>query len=327
MNDDMSRENIAQTTQKIIENHTTPKEVVGGNGITEPRLFSIPKDHRIENVSAVLAKANQYFAPHRKKGEAKFTRLESLIEWTQRYKTDDTVIFAEDDRDEPTLTAVINYHSPCDASTEFSHCKPDEAARHCDHKGSYSFPMSDQWIAWNETSGKYIEKDELGEFIEKNALDVLDPTPALLDPNKTELESWEKEIRNTLSRINGKITSLNYLLEMSKSFQVYESSNLEVRTNRDSGEQTINFVNEHKDSEGKPLSIPNLFLIAIPIFNGGDLWRIPVRFRYRKSGASIKFMIELCDSEKSFDAAFEESVNKMTEKTNLNVFYGCPESQ
>ena len=47
------------------------------------------------------------------------------------------------------------------------------------------------------------------------------------------------------------------------------------------GEITINFAEQHKDGAGAPIRIPNLFLIAVPVFEAGDAYRIPVRLRYR----------------------------------------------
>ena len=112
---------------------------------------------------------------------------------------------------------------------------------------------------------------------------------------------------------------------MSKQFQVYEKSDLTVSTNRDTGEQEIQFVNEHKAADGKPLNIPNLIIIAIPVFMGGAPYRMPVRFRYRKSGGAIRFILSVYNPEKAFEAAFKEAIITALEATELPLFMGSPE--
>ncbi|MEP2474742.1 MAG: DUF2303 family protein [Paracoccaceae bacterium] len=118
---------------------------------------------------------------------------------------------------------------------------------------------------------------------------------------------------------------LAQLLSMSKQFQVFESSDLEVKTNRDTGEATVHFMNEHKDAAGKPINIPNLLIIAIPVFEGGALYRMPVRFRYRKSGAKISFILKIYNPEKALKAAFDEAVITAAAGTELPIFKGTPE--
>jgi uncharacterized protein DUF2303 len=113
---------------------------------------------------------------------------------------------------------------------------------------------------------------------------------------------------------------------MSKRFQVYETSDLKVATNRDTGESEIQFLNEHKDADGKPLNIPNLIIIAIPVFMGGAPYRMPVRFRYRKMGGQVKFILSVYNPDKAFEASFGEAVEAATAATKLPTFKGTPEA-
>ena len=139
-------------------------------------------------------------------------------------------------------------------------------------------------------------------------------------------EKWENRLIDTARQIEGRYGQLTQLLAMSKRFQVFETSDLKVSTNRDTGEAEIQFLNEHKDAEGQPLNIPNLIIIAIPVFLGGALYRMPVRFRYRKSGASVKFILSIYNPEKAFESAFKEAIAQATEATELPLFLGSPEA-
>mgnify|MGYP002260527602 FL=1 len=225
----------------------------------------------------------------------------------------------------PTLTCVANYHR--EGPTDHIDGEGDTTARHCDHRAVYDFPLSDEWKAWTNVNNEPLEKNDLGEFIEANAKDIMDPTPAILkgatDPKN---QDWETRLINTARQIEGRYGQLSQMLAMSRQFQVHETSNLTVKANRDTGEQEIQFLNEHRAPDGTPLRLPNLLIIAIPVFRGGAPYRMPVRFRYRKTGGSVKFFLSIYNPEKAFDSAFGEACNTAQEKTALPLLLGTPEA-
>jgi hypothetical protein len=53
---------------------------------------------------------------------------------------------------------------------------------------------------------------------------------------------------------------------------------------------------------------------------------MPVRFRYRKSGGNVRFILSAYNPEKSFKAALNEAVEEATEATGLETFMGTPET-
>ncbi len=53
---------------------------------------------------------------------------------------------------------------------------------------------------------------------------------------------------------------------------------------------------------------------------------MPVRFRYRKTGGAVRFILSIYNPEKAFEAAFKEAVEEASEKTELPTFKGSPES-
>lgn len=320
-------ENVAETMRDVItelSEHSvinTPET----EGLNKSHLLAIPKGREVCDITSQVREAAQYLKPARRKGTAQLADLESLINWTNRFKGDTSALFANPDMSAPTLTCIADYHAsgPIDVTTDAG----DPSARHLQHRAIYGFPISKEWQAWMNVSDEMLTKDQMGEFIEKNVKDVMDPTPAILSGKILDQnQDWENRLIETAQKIEGRFGQLTELLKISKQFQVHETSNLSVKTNRDSGEQEIQFLNEHKAPDGKPINIPNLLIIAIPVFMGGAPYRMPVRFRYRKSGASIAFSLSLYNPEKAFEAAFDEAVSTATEKTGLVTFKGLPES-
>lgn len=320
------RENIAQTVRDLMTEAHTPFEIKPPEGfdLTAADLVAHPEKMKISDLTEYRTRAAEFLKPARRKGTAKLDDLESLIGWANRFKGETSALFAKPDMTAPTITCIADYHA--EAPADVTNPNGDPSARHCHHRAFYGFPLSKEWQAWMKVSGQPLEKDDLGEFIEANAKDIMDPTPAVLKNTVDDKnEPWENRLITTAQQIEGRFGQLTQLLTMSKQFQVFETSNLAVTTNRDTGEASIQFTNEHKTPEGKPLVIPNLIIIAIPVFMNAALYRMPVRFRYRKTGGTIRFILTPYNPEKAFEAAFDEAVATATEATGLPMFQGTPE--
>jgi len=319
--------NTAETVRDIMADlgHHDLIEMPEGFDLTKAHLVTVPEHRMVHDLTSEHREAAEYLKPARRTGTARLTDLQSLIDWTNRFKGSTSALFAKPDMKAPTLTCVADYHAegPADQTTSTG----DPTARHCHHRAIYDFPLSEEWLAWMAISGQPMEKDDLGEFIEANAKDIMDPTPAIIKGAESDKhENWENRLIKIAQQIEGRYGQLTQLLSMSKQFQVFESSDLKVSTNRDTGESEIQFLNEHKAADGKPLNIPNLIIITIPVFMGGAPYRMPVRFRYRKMGGTVRFIMSIYNPEKAFKAAFEEASMAATEATELPMFLGTPES-
>ncbi|PIE15146.1 MAG: hypothetical protein CSA68_07285 [Rhodobacterales bacterium] len=288
-------------------------------------LITVPEKRKVFDVSKYRREALEFMKPIRRQGTAHLADLQSIIDWANRFKGSTSALFANPDMNAPTLTCIADYHDcgPIDVTTTTG----DPSARHCHHRAVYNFPLSEEWKAWMRVSGERLNKDDLGDFIEAQAKDIMDPSPAILTGSVSDKnQPWENRLIETAQKIEGRYGQLTQLLAISKKFQVHETSNLTVKTNRDSGEQEIQFVNEHKAPDGQPLRIPNLIIIAIPVFLNGAPYRMPVRFRYRKTGGEVRFILSIYNPEKAFESAFGEAVETATTETDLPTFMGRPES-
>jgi len=324
-------ENTAETMRDVMETLGASERVAhfedkdGTSAFTAPHLISLPQKRNVQDLTSMHRAAAEYLKPARRLGTAKLADLASLINWAERFKGETSALFASPNMAQPTLTCIADYHAQ--GAADINAVTGDPTARHCHHRAVYDFPLSEEWQAWMNVSGIGLGKDEMGEFIEARAQDVLDPTPAMIKGTPSDKnESWENRLITTAQKIEGRFGQLSELLAMSRQFQVYESSDLKVSTNRDTGEAQVEFTNEHKDATGQKLNIPNLITIAIPVFQGGAPYRMAVRFRYRKSGAEVKFILSVYNPEKVFEAAFDEAVTEATEATGLPTFKGLPES-
>lgn len=243
-------------------------------------------------------------APVRRAGTATLTELDSLIAHVNRFKDQDSILFASDNRASPSITAVIDYHR---AGAESS-------PRFGEHRAKFTFPLSDEWKAWTAANKKAMRMIEFAAFLEDRIIDVLEGG-----------EELPEDMARFVKAIGGNIASPTKLMEIAVGLKVNEKSAVGETVNLSSGEGEISFVSQHTDGAGKPLKVPNLFLVGIPVFKGGPAYRIAVRLRYRKADGGLSFWYEMWREDRVFDDAFSEAVTRARDETGLPVLMGSPE--
>lgn len=288
-------------------------------------LAAVPNDMSVRDLSPEIEKIATKLQPWRRTGTAQLSDLDSLINWANRNKGPTSALFAEDGKS-PRLTCIADYlGGGAPVMDEFTR---DPKSSHMRHRAVYPFPLSPEWKIWTAISGNPQSGPELGEFVEANAKDLLDPTSALLSdtPGARGIEDWEIRMIEIARQLQGRFGQYQTLIQLARNFQVNEVSNVAASMNRDSGESSIQFLNEHQQPDGSPVAIPNLFMIAIPIFEHGAHYRIPVRFRYRKAGATLKFIFTLHNADVCLRDAVDEALARAVAETELPLFRGTPEN-
>ena len=92
-----------------------------------------------------------------------------------------------------------------------------------------------------------------------------------------------------------------------------------------SGAGQLVFKERHKDTAGQPLSVPGGFLLAIPVFDGGDRWKLLARLRYRVVNQRVMWTYQLHKVREVIREAFQEAATGIALSTELPLFFGDPE--
>lgn len=257
------------------------------------------------------------FAPRQRAGTAMFTRVESFIAHVLRFCDPDSVVFANEDRRAPSLTAVLDYHERVAWGTGDE--KRDAQPRFGRHRAVFAFPLSDEWKAWLANDGKPLAMIEFAAFLEDHIVDV-----EAVEPDTVFGEALQRFIKTVP---NSAIAGPTKLMALATGLKVNEASTVQEVRNLSSGEAQVQFTSEHKDADGQPLQIPGLFIITIPVFAGSTtVYRIAARLRYRKTPAGITFWYDLWRTDLVFDDAFTEACIRVAASTGLPLFYGQPEA-
>ena len=242
--------------------------------------------------------------PKRRKGNAQADTLASFIDLVNRHKDTDSVVFAKligppGVPFAPYMQAVIDYHTII------------HLPRWLGHRISYSFPISDEFQAWNKADGAAMIQANFAEFIEERI------------PDFTEADADEKLLYEPIMQT--KFGAPSKLMELSRGMQVNVNSVVKEALTLQSGEMQVQYEEAHVDAAGKPLKIPGLFVISIPLFVGAEPTRLPVRLRYRKQGG-LTWAFSIYRKQQAFLAALQREAATVKEAVDLPVYEGAPET-
>lgn len=239
--------------------------------------------------------------PERKTGTAKLVSLASFIELTNRHKTEHSVVFADTDWKKPSFTAIVDYHAKESAG----------AADNLRHRLVYTFPVSEEWKAWTDQNGQAMGQGEFAAFVEDRIADLSSPT----DAEKAELERMFSTTVATPSDI----------VTLSRGLQIAVQSRVKNVVTLQSGAAQMVFEEEHRDSGGKPLTVPGLFVLAIAPFFAGDKSGVPVRLRYRARDGKVVWFFQLYRPDLFVTERIRAHLDEVRKETELPVFEGTPE--
>jgi uncharacterized protein YfdQ (DUF2303 family) len=303
--EDSATPNLKNEAQAIIDTVERLVEPMFG-AVEDDQFVVIARDQRIESLKPII----DAFAkkPERRRGTVTLTTEDAFVSFVERFAGDNTIIFAKRDLKAPALTAVFDYH-PATGKVE--------DAAFTQFRARYPFPLSKEWQRWLTQNDQAMEATAFAVFVEDNLLDVVAIGTAPED----------EDLKTFAAAVGGRFASPSQLLDMSRSLQINVASSVKHAITLASGEISVAYNEQHQDGAGKPISVPNLFAIGIPIFEAGPRYRIPVRLRYRVNAGRITWSYSLVKPEASFDHAFTEAAERVAneEGTGLPLFYGEPE--
>jgi uncharacterized protein YfdQ (DUF2303 family) len=206
--------------------------------------------------------------------------VESFAAYVNRFKLGGgkdekewTTIFS--DPNKYKIRAVIDYHV-------------DRAPERCAHTIHFDVPFSEQWKRWTNIDGRPLGQSEFAEFIEENALDIVDPPSATFLDLVTNLQSKKKVTFESGIRLQDGANQLVYAEEI--------------------------------ETKGRgTMVVPSEFHIGVPIFHNAEGYKVRALLRYRISEGAVVFIVKLHRKLFLEQTAFEDVTGEIVEKTGLNV--------
>ena len=138
-------------------------------------LLILPEGARFENVTDEHGLS--ITLPRYIKQSVTVQTQDSLVEYVNKFKADDTLLFA--DMTNSVIVAAVDYHAA-------------KQAAHSAHRATLSLPFSEEWRLWTGISGKLVPQLEFARFLEENGADVRTPSAGELLEACRDLQAHRK---------------------------------------------------------------------------------------------------------------------------------------
>ncbi len=261
-----------------------------GSAISEPKAFGLPGGP--PSVPFVVVPKGYeiktlealYPAPYRRKGAVALNDPASFIRMVNDQKTAATKLYGTV-KPAPAFLAVFNDH----------HGTSEAPGGWRDHTATYACPLSSEWQAWIGKNKVPMTQQQFAEFIEENELDIL-------APDSDRMPTMKEVAREMEAKNNVAVSQGNRL---------------------DNGQVQFAYTEDIKGtvSKGK-FEVPEMFVIQIPVFDGGTLVSVPVRFRYRITSGGFVMFYDMVRPHKVLELATTRVWAEIEEGTSLKVFNG-----
>lgn len=201
-----------QVVREIMTNEAGSEEVSFKDANDKERSFLIlPEGKKAVSIKHLTEEYRTQ--PERRTGTAKFSDLDSFCLHVNRFKGANSVIFASDNLENPSLTCVLDYHEQGDNEFEGTHFGQ--------HRSLYQFPLSEEWKAWAKAdSAGYLDHATFAEFLEDRIDDVLEP----LGPEQADEPESTKALRKRIAILGGSMGTPQRIMELSRGLKVNQNA-------------------------------------------------------------------------------------------------------
>ena len=173
----------------------------------------------------------------------------------------------------------------------FNDCRDSPGWR--DHRAVFTAELTPEFELWKANNKRPMGQAEFSEFLEDNIAD---------------LQGQEGQSLLTVATTIQASTGINF------------SS---ARRLQDGQTQlTYNETIDAKAGADGALKIPQVFELGLRLFKNGSGYKLKARLKYRLASGQVKFWYELDRPERVLEAAFEEYVQAVREKSGYVVLVG-----
>ena len=198
----------------------------------------IPSAQKVESLE-------DYFPPARIKRTVMLLEAGSFIEYVKRFKTSDTLIFANVSETGARFTAMLDYHGPA----------PELKPAYCSHVATFEAIETPEWKIWKVANRKTMNQVEFATFLEDNQSVFVEPTGAALLELVRTLHGHRNARFNTSLRLDNGSYSVSY------------------------DEEVV--VKGSSSTVGGTMDLPPMIEAGLAVFQGADKYKVAARLKSR----------------------------------------------
>ena len=216
--------------------------------------------------------------PPRIRESVRLTDVPSMAAYLDRFGSEETTIFADPDANK--INAVLDYHGAGE---------PDNT----DHTATMEVKPSEEWKAWLGLAMGQPTQQQMGEFLEERAGDIVKPEPADVIEAAMTLEATKRVHFRQSTRLRDGLVQLTY---------------------------------QEEDQTKGGIKLPERLTLSIPVFERGPVEQIGIllRFRIGREEGRLTFVVKVENVHDIERQAFERIVGdlKAAMKGDIAIYYG-----
>lgn len=209
---------------------------------------------------------------------------DSLIEYINRYKRPETLLFG--DITANRIVAQIDYHEAADGTEE------QGKAHYVAHAAVLTLQHSEEWKTWSGIDTKLMGQLEFARFVEENAPDIAAPTAG-------------------------------DLLDTVRDLQAHRRVNFVQAVRTASDNENFEYTDETEARSKSGIEIPSQFTLNIPVYFGEGNVQLFAYLRWRLEEGKLFLGVKLSRAEYVRQAAFKLIVTDIVGRTGCRHVYGA----
>ena len=241
------------------------------------RHILVPEGFRLETAHDPHA-----LPPHIVKTAVVVDQRASLSAYVNRFSDARSILIA--DYDAGSIKAVLDWHFD-NAVVDGGSLDPQPREHTCTLK----LRPSEEFKRWAEMENSFHGQAEFAAFLEENAVDVIDPEPAVL-------------------------------IEISRDLEGTQGVTFKSSTRLENGDRS--FVYETETRAKGDIKVPREFVLSIPLYEGEEPVPLRCAFRWRINGGQLQMGFIWRRVEYQRRAHFAQIATAASEETGRPVFFG-----
>ena len=241
------------------------------------RHILVPEGFRLE-----AAHDPHALPPHIIKTAVVVDQRASLSAYVNRFSDARSILIA--DYDAGSIKAVLDWHFD-NAVVDGGSLDPQPREHSCTLK----LRPSEEFKRWAEMENSFHGQAEFAAFLEENAVDVIDPEPAVL-------------------------------IEISRDLEGTQGVTFKSSTRLENGDRS--FVYETETRAKGDIKVPREFVLSIPLYEGEEPVPLRCAFRWRINGGQLQMGFIWRRVEYQRRAHFMQIAIAAAEETGRPVFFG-----
>lgn len=221
--------------------------------------------------------------PRRAKGFITVRTAQAFADYVNKHKRAKRTLIVADDK---SVTAVFNHHQEEEGYAGWS-----------DWGVKLELQYTPSWTGWKGLAGGYITQEAMADFLEENALDVVEP-------------------------------DAGHLLDVVTNLRLASASKIRKRVNLQNGAVRFEFEEDFQPAGGGEedngvLEVPPRITVRLQVFVDGDTFDVPMLLRYRVREGQIQWMFKFTgEVQKLFNESFDRMTALIASATQIPVYRG-----